>query len=477
MYFYVSSFKDAFIDDAYITFQYARNLRDHQNWGFLPDKTTNTATSPLNILLTAGISLVIEDIVKAAIWLAAFESLLLFWLLLAISNHQFQNNYFGFVGFLATMANPILVSTFGLETLLYLVLVIASVYSFLKKRWFFLGINLALLTLTRPDGILLFLIFLVIIWRLKDLGRRQILLFLVPYIFILLPWYTFSWIHLGSFLPDTFFIKVNSNWGGMHYLTGIGLYLFRYPISTLLSFVFVPIGFVYLLKQRRGIPMGALIFFIFGTLYFGSYSLLRVPPYHWYYTPVAVTLNLTGIYALSTAYINSKNRHNYHQHIIFGATSIVAVLGVLFAFLSSPGFHITEPPIHTNWATNEQYREIGLWLYENTDKTQKIKLEGEIGTLAYYSQRQLIDIFSCRYEQQLNINNLLQRGGLIAYLARINFYWFDPGDPCWPQAYRLTFTTPGEYHSDPSEAQIKSWQISTKWIPEGQLVLLEFLGY
>ena len=96
LYLYLSYFKGALIDDAYITFQYARNLRDHHIWGFFPGTTTNTATSPLNVILTAAMGLILHDFVEVAIWLALIESLALLAFLWLISQKLFHSYYFGF---------------------------------------------------------------------------------------------------------------------------------------------------------------------------------------------------------------------------------------------------------------------------------------------------------------------------------------------------------------------------------------------
>ena len=41
------------IDDAYITLSYARNVAEHLHWGMIPTEESNTATSPLNVILLA----------------------------------------------------------------------------------------------------------------------------------------------------------------------------------------------------------------------------------------------------------------------------------------------------------------------------------------------------------------------------------------------------------------------------------------
>ncbi|MDN5860892.1 MAG: hypothetical protein L0H84_19985, partial [Pseudonocardia sp.] len=56
---------DALIDDAYITMSYARNVAFHLHWGLIPDEVANSATSPLNVLLLAAITVVVRDPVVA----------------------------------------------------------------------------------------------------------------------------------------------------------------------------------------------------------------------------------------------------------------------------------------------------------------------------------------------------------------------------------------------------------------------------
>ena len=41
-------------DDAYITLAYAKNLAFHGEWGMIPHHVSNSATSPLNVLLIAA---------------------------------------------------------------------------------------------------------------------------------------------------------------------------------------------------------------------------------------------------------------------------------------------------------------------------------------------------------------------------------------------------------------------------------------
>jgi hypothetical protein len=83
------------IDDTFITLQYARTLRDYGVWGFFPWEITNTATSPLNVILTAAIGLGVQDLVQAALALTTLEALALLTLLLLLSKHLTSGYAFG----------------------------------------------------------------------------------------------------------------------------------------------------------------------------------------------------------------------------------------------------------------------------------------------------------------------------------------------------------------------------------------------
>lgn len=160
---YLQLFRESLIDDTLITLQYVRALRDYGVWGFFPWEVTNTATSPLNVMLTACTGLFVPNLVQAALLLATIEALILFGTLLLLSKHISDSYYFGMLSFVVIMLNPLLISTLGLESLLYTTLLIACIYALMLRRYTTLAILLALLTLTRPDGLLLFPIMLGIV--------------------------------------------------------------------------------------------------------------------------------------------------------------------------------------------------------------------------------------------------------------------------------------------------------------------------
>ena len=485
---YLFCFKRALIDDAFITLQYASTLRHYLHWGFFPGAVTNTATSPLNVVLTALAGAVTPDMVDAAIWLASAEMLALAVLLGALSQRIFGNYYFGALAYLATIANPLLMSTIGLESLLYITLLAAALCLLLMRRWSVLAACLALLTLTRPDGVLLF----VVVLGFASPGRddkqapararanqvaprgsswRGRLRFALIYALCLLPWYSFAWIYFGSLLPDTFFLKVGNPWNTLTFASGISLYLSRYPWETLLSLILVPFIPLWFLRGDRHLSQVSLLMRVLGVyavVYYAGYALLGTGPYHWYYAPLVTSGAWMGALALASQYHRRARLPPLARAALLAVPGL-AFLGIAAHFLRAGAFPPAEAPIHTNWATHDQYQEIGWWLREHTAPTAKIRLQGEVGTLAFYSQRQLIEPFSCRSELEPFLRRFDARGGIVRLLMRLNFVWLDRQQPCGPfDGYLVGSPRPVDTAALPG--LIRSWQTSTKWIADGVVI-------
>jgi len=150
---YVAIFKDSLIDDAFIQLQYAQTLAMSGTWGFFRDRLTNTATSPLNVELSARAGLIAPSMVDAIVWLTALEMLAILIFFLLAARKLFDGYAFGAIAFVACVGNPLVVSTIGLEGVLFITWISAAIYFFAAGRWSALAVCLALLTLTRADGV------------------------------------------------------------------------------------------------------------------------------------------------------------------------------------------------------------------------------------------------------------------------------------------------------------------------------------
>lgn len=462
LYWYLGLFKNALIDDAFITLSYARNIVRSGTWGIFPGLVANSATSPLNTLLLTFVSWFVGPTVQAPILIAFAEFLLLGWFLLRISFLMFGVEKFGVLALSALIANPLLISTIGLESLLFVTLVVALVYLFLTERWYLLAVTVGLLVLTRAEGALLFLVIIVFIptYRLRILALGIVIACIAP-------WYLFSWFRLGSLIPDTLLIKTGQgSWGAWTFSNGMLMYFEKLPMQTALAVCLLPLIALGLSRKVARVPVLRMIFLL-GIVHYLGYSVLRVPPYHWYYTLEVVVVVLLGCFGLGVCsqYDGAKI---VRRQIIEGATVAgfcIPALGMFF-LLASDGFRVREMPIHTNWAVHERYKEVGLWLKENTSG-QGIELKGEIGSMAYYCDCFLLDAFSDRRWIGRYVIDHAVRSGLASMVFRINFLFYSDETRLPIVSYQLVGSTS---RSNSGSGHRQEWETSTKWVPSGLIV-------
>src|SRR5262245_37678968 len=183
-------------DDAYITLGYARNLAEAGHWGMLADRSSNTATSPLNVwLLAAGTLVTGRAVLAVGLVLVACLGLVGWWSAwLARELGLSPVLPAAVVGLLVT--SPLLVSTIGLETYLGVTALVGVARYAVVGRPLVTGVLCGLAVLTRPDlavpaGVL---VVGLVAWR------RWAVVAVVG-AGVVLPWYLFAWYRLGGFLP------------------------------------------------------------------------------------------------------------------------------------------------------------------------------------------------------------------------------------------------------------------------------------
>lgn len=155
------------LDDGWIHATYARNLAAHGEFALNPGMPSTGTTSLLWTLLLGGAMRAGLDAVTAA-WLLGSLSLLL---LVAFWHDLLGHSGIGRpASFLAAAALPvsgILVwwTLSGMETTLFLLLGVVSLHRFTRRDSLGTGIALALLLLTRPEGLLLAPVLALGAWR------------------------------------------------------------------------------------------------------------------------------------------------------------------------------------------------------------------------------------------------------------------------------------------------------------------------
>jgi hypothetical protein len=466
LFIYLSLFANALTDDAFITLQYVKTILHSGTWGFLPGYVTNAVTSPLNIFLLSVVGFFLGPTIDSILWLTACILAVTVLVLVQLSNHLFQTKIFGYIASAALVFNPLLNSTLGLESYLFVALYIVATYLYVIERWSLLAITLGLLTLTRFDGVLFFVASLLLVPGVKPRLHLS-----GTYLVTIAPWYLFSWIYFGSIFPDTLFIKVVQRaWGTWDFFNGLRLYYGAYRWETIFSLLLLPLLLLLFNRQVRHLaPIRFLL--LTSVAHFTGYTLLRVPPYYWYYAPEITSIILVATISLGQ-FLQTDHFSKWNRT---GRLSMAAGLILLQAFgilylLGRDAFRVKEMPIHTNWATHEQYKMIGTWLKEHSDG-RTIIVDGEIGTLGYYCDCRLSSFFSDRRWLKKYVEAQTSGSGLRTLLYKINFLFFDR-DAIYSEPDFLLAEIPSPKNINAEN--IMQWKTSTRWVTESLVRLSDY---
>ncbi|MEY9860196.1 hypothetical protein ABH935_005832 [Catenulispora sp. GAS73] len=463
----------ALIDDSYITLAFARGLALHGHWGLISSRVSNTATSPLNVLVLAVVTLLVRDPVLAVgvvqVAAAAGTAVLLERTLAARGLPRRP----ALVAVVLTLLNPFVVSSTGLESAVAVVAIAALLAAAVTARAATFGAVAALLTLTRGD---LAVLPLVVALGTRALwpGWRRLLAAAVA---LLLPWLLWSWLFLGSALPDTLLIKMGlGGWPKLgrdwYFSDGLVLYLRMYPVAATISLLSVAVGLLTLAafgiarlrrhlhitgdplrrllpKARRASPLSPFaLLALAGVVHWAVYSLLGVAPYHWYYAPLIATL---GLWTAATI------AHLWDRRPLASIALATALTMPILVFLASLGPTWPVMPITTNWGQPGQYRAVGEAV-GRTAGTAGVATPGEVGTIAYYCDCQISDSFSDRALVMPMIQQAREAGGVAGWLWRLNYANAPRHLAPIPTPYQMSTSASPTGHA-------MAWPVFSPWNP------------
>lgn len=355
------------------------NILDGNGWSYNPGEIHNASTSVLNTILVLISSIVTEEILLSANVISAlgiFTAITSIFLL-------FKDKYGVGASFLISSSLAYTLAhntTWGVETNLFIgFLFLFILFEHRISSYFILG----LLTLTRPDGLLV-----CGLKGLKDLISHRNLPFLGILIvtLLLLPWVVFSLIKFNQIFPDTLSVKV---WQGKSGLWGHGLiygkailehFSLQSKTNCLLLF-FGFIGIYFLVKGKSP--------FLYAILFVGiqqaAYVLLNVPGYHWYFGAIDAVL-------VVTAFIGGIEIAQYFF------SKIVPIQVALNSKLVVPAL-ATLILIFITYRGGTERKDTRDQEYKNAILTvdSQIKSKGalgtiEVGSIGYYTNRKIIDL-------------------------------------------------------------------------------------
>jgi hypothetical protein len=425
----------ALIDDAYITLDYAHTLAQHGQWALEPGHQSNTATSPLNVLLLAGLIVLFgAPVVSVGILLIA--SLAVTGAALSMGCARLGDSQWpAVVAVSLVVVNPLLISTIGLETYLGLALVAVLGFVVLAGRPVVAGVVCGLLVLTRADLAAFAIAALIAVIGTSPARTRvrRAAHMVGAASAVAVPWFAASWWWLGSAVPDTLLLKTNEMWVSRSFATGLWEFWLDYPPAVSLSLLSAMFGVVALVMwsvawARRLVGPGGVLAVVWGIGAVGHttvYLLLKVPSYYqWYYGPAIGALSMLA--ALSLGALS--------RPLQFAGSPIgVLLIAVTAVFLAGRPWTLTT--ISGNWASASEYAALAA----RVPPGATVESFGEVGTVAYFCDCTVVD----RFTDRAQIADLLRAkrataGPIMRTLLDWNYYRFKAGPPIEP-AYEFAF--------------------------------------
>jgi len=380
------------LDDAWIHHTYARNLARGQWFTYTDDQASSGSTSPVwTVLLSAGHLLGVHP-VNWSLLLGA-----LFHILTALMVYQLSLLYFGDRWLAAWSAiltglewHLVWAALSGMETTLFVALSLLYLY-LIQTQWqrtWLLGLVGGLLFLTRPEGALLVGIAGVrVLWGYRGVWRRafkSLVMMGLMFLLVISPVMIFNTVASGHPLPGTFRAKYEqwvAPWTigkGLNYLVVVLKWFWlRGPL-----FLFFPLALVggWLAWRRRMtdlIPAGA---WLLGLPLAYTFVLPSIGERGRYLMPLIPLIVILGAWA-AVEFLRSTRFKRLAWALITLATLMTLVFWV-------NGARAYEKNVRS---IESQHMVVARWLRDHTSPDAVIATQ-DIGVLAYFSDRRLIDL-------------------------------------------------------------------------------------
>lgn len=394
------------VDDAYITFRYARNLITGQGFAYNPGERVLGTTTPLYTLLMAGLALTTgsRDFPTLALITNALMGATAVGLLYALGKQLSGHRAPAIAAALLWAVAPYSVAFAigGMETDLTIALLLAASYAHVTDRPRALAILSALALLARPDTAIL----LGLLWLDLAAARRRI-----PWpeglitLALLAPWLIFGALYFGSPLtnsvaakavtyrlpPDAGFIRLLQ-----HYATPFFEHQALPSVGVFVVFVLYCVlcglgGLDAFHRARRTWPL-----IVYPWVYFAVFAAANPLLFRWYLSPPLpfyFLLIFTGAWTLA-----NKTRQRAHRKtsdlignplfVLFTAAAFTLTLN---AWDLHPDHGPNRPAPEMAWFKLEQlYEQAADILLAHANPTDTL-CAGDIGMLGYRTDMHILD--------------------------------------------------------------------------------------
>ncbi len=382
-------------DDAYITLTYAKNIAQGKGFVYNGGTPYLGTTTPLLALLLGGLESLFQGVgVETwALWVGLIAWIGAIWVAFTLGKHVSGSLGSIFAAFaIATL--PTFPHVLRAEFPLLIFLCLSGLLLTIHQRYWFAGVLFGLAYLTRGDAaILAGLTGLAVIWQQRKIPWGLGFGFLL----VLTPWAIYALVTFGNPLPATLAVKRAHRALGAwpHIAVGFWRWLIDsrhiLQVRFLASLLGTMLGLVLFYRERN---VWGMVIALWGWLYAVIYLLLNVPFYGWYATTFMVSLALGASLALGR-FIETRGAafsiSGQKGHDILFSTVAWLLVGLLF--VAGSGAMVAKTKRLKTWRNPkiEAYLDVADWLRVHTQPQTTVGFI-EVGTIAFFSERQIIDL-------------------------------------------------------------------------------------
>jgi hypothetical protein len=405
LFFFQLLFWNFIIDDAFITFRYAKNLYEKGKIVFNINEAPIEGYSNflwvvwLTISFIFKINPIIFSKVSGMLFCHATIPLLHKIAQLLNNNRRFSNYI---VIFYALTPNIALWSIGGLETSLFCFLLLLSSMFFIKgvkfKKNFQIIISaifFGFLSITRHEGAIIYAIswFYLAFIGLKDKEKNllkqcaDVLIFLGVFIIIYLPYFIWRMLYYNSLLPHTFVAKQ----GTLNLAVLLERILFYIPLILFLAPILVLI-IIIVYKNRNIFIRDQIKLYLIVLIFTSSVILMLITswmPGFRFTVPIIPLIYL--LLPKSINFIEIFNEKLRNDNYLFNKMKILSIglISLSNCFLASTFYPFV---YHYGIGIKECNIPLGKWLNENSSENSTLAV-WDAGTIPFYAEILTIDIY------------------------------------------------------------------------------------
>jgi tetratricopeptide (TPR) repeat protein len=396
------------LDDSWIHLTFARNLVEYGSFSYYQNQlATSGSTSPLYTLILAGFYFFSrnEFIISYVIGISSFAVAVFFMFKLA-KLHFDSAMWLAVLCALLLALQPMLtmIAVSGMETTMFIALVIISIYNYKKKNWIPLGISLGILVWCRPDGFVLwgailadYLIAMVLENSKKN--RKEVHIsaraLVVPFSIaagIVVCYFLFNYMLSGSLFPNTFRAKLEIHKFSLR-AEFIQRDLFKYYTAPEFAMYFAPFLLSVFIIVRGMIgkkhnEFTVYFLFLAGLIFVYWLLLPYSSSFGRYLMPIIPCYIILAIYGarVVSEYLSNKFRSSMQGNFLLAGYSAASVI-LCIIYLSN----ISDLYNYSCKYYNDRHVAAGNWINKNTSPGALVATH-DIGAIEFYGKRKLIDM-------------------------------------------------------------------------------------